>query len=116
MEHFLQGNVPISHMLNAKPPFMYWHISAFNEVNDWAPSIEWEKSINTEINPGDKFEDALKDLDVYTESDENGKGKSFLKWQHTLNYGLDRYAIADFTKFLFLSTYISIISCLFTFF
>ena len=39
MEHFLQGNVPISHMLNAKPPFMYWHISAFNEVNDCAPRV-----------------------------------------------------------------------------
>ena len=66
-------------------------------------SVKWEKSINTEINPGDKFEDALKDLTVYTESDENGKGKSFLKWQHTLNYGLERYACSiDFTNFLVL--------------
>ena len=31
-EHFLQGNVPLRHLLNAKPPFMSWT----NEVNDWA--------------------------------------------------------------------------------
>ena len=35
MENFLQGNVPLRHLLNAKPPFMYWLRSAFNEVNDW---------------------------------------------------------------------------------
>ena len=35
----------------------------------------------------------LKDLQFYIESDENGKGKAFLRWQHTLNYGLNRYAI-----------------------
>ena len=80
-------------------------------------SVKWEKSINTEINPGDKFEDALKDLIVYTESDENGKGKSFLKWQHTLNYGLERYACSiDFTKFLLLFIVLPISICLFTFF
>ena len=38
-EHFLQGNVPLNHLLNAKPPFMYWQRSAFNEVNNWAPNV-----------------------------------------------------------------------------
>ena len=38
MEHFLQGNVPLRHLLNAKPLFMFWRRSAFNEVNDWALS------------------------------------------------------------------------------
>ena len=33
-EHFLQGNVPLRHLLNAKPPFISWRRSAFNEVND----------------------------------------------------------------------------------
>ena len=37
-EHFLQGNIPLKHLLNAKPPFMSWRRSAFNEVIDWAPS------------------------------------------------------------------------------
>ena len=36
-EQFLQGIIPLSHQLNAKPPFMSWRRSAFNEVNDWAP-------------------------------------------------------------------------------
>ena len=36
-EHFLQRNVPLRHLLNAKPLFMSWQWSAFNEVNDWAP-------------------------------------------------------------------------------
>ena len=35
--HFLQRNVPLRHLLNAKPLFMSWQWSAFNEVNDWAP-------------------------------------------------------------------------------
>ena len=38
MENFLQGNVPLRHLLNAKPPFMSWWRSAFSEVNDWALS------------------------------------------------------------------------------
>ena len=38
-EQFLQGNVPLSCLVNAKPPFMSWQISAFNEVNEWAPNI-----------------------------------------------------------------------------
>ena len=29
-EQFLQGNVPLMHMLNAKPPFISWLRSAFN--------------------------------------------------------------------------------------
>ena len=33
-EHFLQGKVPLRHLLNAKPPFMSWQM--FNEVNNWA--------------------------------------------------------------------------------
>ena len=36
MEYFLHGNISLRHMLNAKPPFMSWRRSAFNEVNDWA--------------------------------------------------------------------------------
>ena len=36
MEHFLQGNIPLRHLLNAKPPFISWPRSTFNEVNDWA--------------------------------------------------------------------------------
>ena len=39
MEHFLQGNIPLRHLLNAKPPFNYERRSAFNEVNAWAPSV-----------------------------------------------------------------------------
>ena len=35
-EHFLQGNVPLMHLLNEKPLFISWRRSAFNEVNDWA--------------------------------------------------------------------------------
>jgi len=35
-EHFLQGNVPLRHLLNAKPLFMSRRRSAFNEVYDWA--------------------------------------------------------------------------------
>ena len=34
----LQGNVPLRHLLNAKPPFMSWWRSDFNEVNDCALS------------------------------------------------------------------------------
>ena len=34
-EHFLQGNVPLRHLLNAKPPFMSWRRSAINDLNDW---------------------------------------------------------------------------------
>ena len=36
MEHFFQGNLPLRHLLNAKPPFMSWRRSAFNEVKDCA--------------------------------------------------------------------------------
>ena len=36
MEHFLQVNIPLRHLLNAKPLFISWWRSAFNEVNDWA--------------------------------------------------------------------------------
>ena len=38
MEHFLQGNVPIRHLINSKPLFLSWRRSAFNEVNDCALS------------------------------------------------------------------------------
>ena len=38
MEHFL--HVPLRHLINAKPPFMSWWRSAFNEVNDWAPETK----------------------------------------------------------------------------
>ena len=38
-ENFLQGNVPLRHLLNVKPPIMSWWRSAFNEVNDSAPSL-----------------------------------------------------------------------------
>ena len=40
-EHFLQGNVPLRHLLNAKLPFMSWWRSALNEVNDWALDISY---------------------------------------------------------------------------
>ena len=36
IEHYIQENVPLRHLLNTKPPFMSWRRSAFNEVNDWA--------------------------------------------------------------------------------
>ena len=35
-EPFLQGNVSLRHLLNAKLPLMSSRRSAFNEVNDWA--------------------------------------------------------------------------------
>ena len=35
-ENFLQGHVLFRHLLHAKPPFMSWWRSTFNEVNDWA--------------------------------------------------------------------------------
>ena len=34
-EHFLQGNVPLMHLLNAKPLLISCWRSAFNEVNDY---------------------------------------------------------------------------------
>ena len=34
-EHFLQGNVPLRDLLNAKSLFMSWWRSAYYEVNDW---------------------------------------------------------------------------------
>ena len=34
MEHFLQGKVPLKHLINA------WWRSTFNEVNDWAPEMK----------------------------------------------------------------------------
>ena len=36
MEHFLQGNVPLNHLLNEKPLFMTRWSSANYEANDWA--------------------------------------------------------------------------------
>ena len=35
-KHFLQGNVPLRHLLNAKSLFMSWQRYASNEVNNWA--------------------------------------------------------------------------------
>ena len=32
MDHFLQGSVPLRYLLNAKPPFMSWRRSVFDEV------------------------------------------------------------------------------------
>ena len=47
MEHFLQGNIPLRYLLNAKSPFMSWQRSAFNEVNDWAQCYWiWKVSID----------------------------------------------------------------------
>ena len=34
MEHFLHRNVPLRHLLNAKPLITSWRRSVFNEVND----------------------------------------------------------------------------------
>ena len=34
-EHFLQRNIPLRNLLNAKPPIMSRRRSAFNEVTDW---------------------------------------------------------------------------------
>ena len=39
-EHFLQGNVLLRHLLNAKPPFMSCRRSAFDEVNDCAHNMQ----------------------------------------------------------------------------
>ena len=36
MEQFLQGNVPLRHLLNEETLYMYWQRSAIIEVNDWA--------------------------------------------------------------------------------
>ena len=41
--HFLQGNIPIMHLLYAKLPFMSSQRSAFNEVNNWAHSTKITK-------------------------------------------------------------------------
>ena len=43
--HMLQGKVSLRHLLklNAKPLFMSWQSSAFNEVNDWALYKEAQK-------------------------------------------------------------------------
>ena len=38
--HFLQGNVPLRHLLNAKNPFMSCRRSAFNGVNDLGPKSD----------------------------------------------------------------------------
>ena len=35
MEQFLQGNVPLRHLLNEETLFMSWRGSAIKEVNDW---------------------------------------------------------------------------------
>ena len=35
MEHSLQGNIPLRHLINVKPPFISWQRSAFKEVNNW---------------------------------------------------------------------------------
>ena len=37
MEHFLQGNVPLRHLLNEETLFMSRLKFAIKEVNDWAP-------------------------------------------------------------------------------
>ena len=34
--YFLQGNVPLRHLLNEEILFTSWWRSAFNDVNDWA--------------------------------------------------------------------------------
>ena len=36
MEQFLQGNIPLRHLLNAETLFMSWRRSAIKDVNDWA--------------------------------------------------------------------------------
>ena len=42
-EHFLQGNIPLRHLLNAKPPFTCVLTEiCFNEVNDWALNTSHE--------------------------------------------------------------------------
>ena len=33
-EHFFQGNILLMHLINAKPTFISWRRSAFNEVNE----------------------------------------------------------------------------------
>ena len=38
-EHFLQGNIPLKHLLNTKPSFISYWRSAFNEVNNWALTL-----------------------------------------------------------------------------
>ena len=35
MEHFIQWNVPLRHLLNVKTQFISWQRSAFNEVLKW---------------------------------------------------------------------------------
>ena len=50
MEHFLQENVPIRHLLNAKTQFMSWRRSAFNEENDWAPNFNGKSDITQNVN------------------------------------------------------------------
>ena len=40
-EHFLQRNVPLRHLINAKPPVLSWRRFAFNEVNDLAQWVKW---------------------------------------------------------------------------
>ena len=52
MEHFLQGNVPLRHLLNAKSPFMSWRRSAFNEVNDWA--LRYPNLHHSQLNKNDE--------------------------------------------------------------
>ena len=47
----------LSYLLNAKPPFMSWRRSAFNEVNDWALSHESIKNENDFKCPN--FEDGV---------------------------------------------------------
>ena len=39
MEQFLQGNVPLRHLLNEETLFISWRISAFNEVNDMSQYV-----------------------------------------------------------------------------
>ena len=46
MEHFLQGNVQLRHLLNAKPSFISCLRSAFNEVNDRALSTYYQPDHN----------------------------------------------------------------------
>ena len=59
IDHFLQGNVPLRQLLNAKPPFMSWRRSAFNEVNNWAPVLGcshcWEAILSRDKSDWNKF-------------------------------------------------------------
>ena len=46
MEQFLEGNVPLRHLLNEKTLLMSWQRSAIKEVNDWDLNGIWHKEQN----------------------------------------------------------------------